>query len=519
MAPVVGRIPRSGSRRAKAHVARACQNCKKAHLSCDEHRPCSRCVSTRKESTCIDVEHKKRGRPRIQPERGSIGSARGPPAITPPTHMPSAAEQYRVLRSQGNMGPDRRGSLPVIASSSQSHHNLDPRLGQGPQSASPEVTSFRFGHQEPRRWRTESLPLVAFLNLDLRILKAMEPLRALIADSGDVRGTMLEALLAPRHRESLRRLETSLREERTQREPTLLPSIFPDESEARAVQHLSESDVPHITQGYNVDHTDTWTFVLPHGRTETFYCRVRLARTSVFFAVMELQRIASASSQTSNYANAPSSDLFAPRSPFSAPRSIQREMYPPAPPSPFARSEPVSPFSSLPGHLTSSLPHGSPASLLPSAHPSVSPGRDLAFGSSSYFPRQPGTTSPGTGGYPPTSGASMQPPPNPSLSGMPGLPRSNTSGREMRRPEPLSNVQLPPIITSAPTTPINSSFFESQSSSAGHRPQQSTPVMTTPQYQQGSGSARRSSPGEDTDEESSSSRKRRRLNIGEIIEK
>lgn len=37
------------SRRAKAHVARACQNCKKAHLSCDEARPCARCVSSGKQ--------------------------------------------------------------------------------------------------------------------------------------------------------------------------------------------------------------------------------------------------------------------------------------------------------------------------------------------------------------------------------------------------------------------------------------------------------------------------------------
>jgi hypothetical protein len=43
------KLTRSGSRRAKAHVAKACQNCKKAHLSCDEHRPCNRCIATRKE--------------------------------------------------------------------------------------------------------------------------------------------------------------------------------------------------------------------------------------------------------------------------------------------------------------------------------------------------------------------------------------------------------------------------------------------------------------------------------------
>jgi len=46
--PSVPRIPRT-SRRAKAHVAKACQNCKKAHLSCDEARPCARCVASGKQ--------------------------------------------------------------------------------------------------------------------------------------------------------------------------------------------------------------------------------------------------------------------------------------------------------------------------------------------------------------------------------------------------------------------------------------------------------------------------------------
>ena len=46
--PSVPRIQRT-SRRAKAHVAKACQNCKKAHLSCDEARPCTRCVASGKQ--------------------------------------------------------------------------------------------------------------------------------------------------------------------------------------------------------------------------------------------------------------------------------------------------------------------------------------------------------------------------------------------------------------------------------------------------------------------------------------
>ena len=37
------------TRRTKAHVASACMNCKRAHLSCDVQRPCTRCVATGKQ--------------------------------------------------------------------------------------------------------------------------------------------------------------------------------------------------------------------------------------------------------------------------------------------------------------------------------------------------------------------------------------------------------------------------------------------------------------------------------------
>jgi hypothetical protein len=39
----------SRGRKAKAHVASACINCKRAHLSCDVSRPCTRCVSSGKQ--------------------------------------------------------------------------------------------------------------------------------------------------------------------------------------------------------------------------------------------------------------------------------------------------------------------------------------------------------------------------------------------------------------------------------------------------------------------------------------
>lgn len=46
------------------HVCRACVHCKKAHLACDEQRPCRRCSHLGK-NDCADVEHKRRGRPKV----------------------------------------------------------------------------------------------------------------------------------------------------------------------------------------------------------------------------------------------------------------------------------------------------------------------------------------------------------------------------------------------------------------------------------------------------------------------
>ncbi|KAI8336925.1 hypothetical protein BD560DRAFT_451007 [Blakeslea trispora] len=47
------------------HVPTACINCKKSHLACDLSRPCKRCTTLGKSDTCIDMQHKKRGRPKM----------------------------------------------------------------------------------------------------------------------------------------------------------------------------------------------------------------------------------------------------------------------------------------------------------------------------------------------------------------------------------------------------------------------------------------------------------------------
>ncbi|ODH29349.1 hypothetical protein ACO22_03776 [Paracoccidioides brasiliensis] len=65
-------LPPRSTRRAKAHVASACVNCKKKHLGCESARPCRRCISAGKEESCVDVRHKRRGRPPLKAEEGPL---------------------------------------------------------------------------------------------------------------------------------------------------------------------------------------------------------------------------------------------------------------------------------------------------------------------------------------------------------------------------------------------------------------------------------------------------------------
>ncbi|RKP22251.1 hypothetical protein SYNPS1DRAFT_32175, partial [Syncephalis pseudoplumigaleata] len=85
---VRSRSPRRG---AKTHVASACYNCKRAHLACDESRPCQRCRASGKIDGCYDVQHKKRGRPKLKDRKANTPSRRALPEINRAANHPPAA--------------------------------------------------------------------------------------------------------------------------------------------------------------------------------------------------------------------------------------------------------------------------------------------------------------------------------------------------------------------------------------------------------------------------------------------
>ncbi|TID21322.1 gb [Venturia nashicola] len=487
------RIART-SRRAKAHVARACQNCKKAHLSCDEARPCARCVSSGKQATCIDVEHKKRGRPRLRDDRDqrleqaaaavvaaavatSQHSRRSSDlALSGRVHGHRRGESLRVLRSQASGGEGLQGE----AQGQMPHLMADPRYQQHYQPG-------------PESYRNTGPPLTAFLNMDLRILKASTELRRLFADGGDIRNRSLSDFIGPQHQQALQRIQSDLRDERTSREPTFLPGIFPEQQEQESVAGMDVEAAESVSQGYS-ERRDSFSFRLASGRTEYLHVRLRLAKTRTFFATLILQRQhmqVQPIPQQSPYGR-PGGYL-----PMPQPSPTQLGFPQHGPLSPYNtsinNSAPGSPFSTLHTALTTTLPPPSCHSTSYSYAPSQARA-DQGLFSARHAP------SPAVGMYPP--------PPPPALSRPPlafSDSRPNTA-RERQRPAPLGNLQLPPIVSSAPTTPLTSDFFHHQLGSSSE-PRHHSPLRRSP--------GQRPSPDDDEEDQ----RKRRRLDITQIIER
>jgi hypothetical protein len=419
------------------------------------------------------VEHKKRGRPRIQSER-----APQRPLITPAgsyaVQTSVAGEPLRSLHSPAaDLG--RRGSVPTIGSAV-------PDYGYSHQQRATAATASIQPPRSEAGWRID--PLFAFLNLDLKFLKVSEPLRVLLGDRQDLTNAALEQFVEFQHREALSRLQTWLRDERHRIEPMYLPRIMSNDQEMHAVQAINEADIDRLTRASR-EEVDNYAFRLPAGRSETFLCRIRLARTEdLFFATLTMQPLPSSAVPATGYGMRRSLEHPGPRTVMTRDTSF----IPPGPSSPYARSAPGSPFSTLPQHLMTTLPP--PMSSISAGH--VTPeGREGAGG---YFGRH----------LPP---APMHPPPQ---------PHAPSSLSRSRRPEPLGSL-LPPLVSnSAPTTPVGAQFnIEQQgppgstSSSLGGRS-----VTTAP------GSARRRKLSEEPeDDDEDTGRKRRRLHIGEIIEK
>ncbi|KAF2743124.1 hypothetical protein M011DRAFT_481081 [Sporormia fimetaria CBS 119925] len=452
IAPQPMRAP-TKARRQKQHVASACINCKKAHLSCDVQRPCGRCVNAKKQDTCKDVQHKKRGRPRLKDDKeglSSFFSGKQPPAQIlsappAPAHPSEGFAQeisfplvHRASESLHSATSSRtRGSVSGLSSRPSTHGgdgqqpNVSGFVGVSPSPYT--VTPGLSNHQLP----------VAYLSLDFVVMKSNSAFRDLVAVSGDIRGKALKELLESDSFESLNRLQSELRDERGQRDPSYLPPITPVEQDP--LQMVSENDVDQVSQGFSERHT-TLHFRLPGGAGHHYLkCLIRLAKTSLYFVTLVVYtppRAAAPPLQTQHLAPPTpacySHSLSAPTT--SAPKDFASY----AVPSSFsAGSAPNSPYFNF-ANVRTSLPAVGASTWGVSPSPSsnyASPsGHELGYFELRKPPpqRSQGTTYPSP--YPPLSR-------NDSITSESSLRREyNASSDGAARREAL---QLPPIRTAA----------------------------------------------------------------------
>ena len=260
---------------------------------------------------------------------------------------------------------------------------------------------------------------IAFLNLNLTILRANRLFQDLFGSITDGSGPKLAEFLESRHAATLQTLETDLRQERSRRDENYLPPIS-GTADLEAAQRLSDSEIDRACNGFQI-RSYQWSFVFPGGHSSNLQVTVRLAKTTAFFAVITLPAFPRPEPRPiMSYVPHPSPS-------YPSPTSMQPYSYSShPPPGPYAAPLPPSPLSSFQA-LNTSLPPTSPVVYTQTMPPP--PSRPLHTYSSYQSPSsQPGST------YQPSSRT-----PEP------------TVGRE--------SLQLPPIIgQGAPQMPPLSRF-------------------------------------------------------------
>ncbi|EFW98481.1 c6 zinc finger domain containing protein [Grosmannia clavigera kw1407] len=247
-------------RKTKGHVASACVPCKRAHLRCDSQRPCSRCLSNNKEDACVDVQHKKRGRPRLREERDLRYdlSGRGGPGGHP---AESALHRPQILygQSPSSMGTGfiERGGLAEA--------NV--------YSAPPSISTM---HPVP----------AAYLTMNLGITKASSSFSDAVGHQNTI-GLNLRDLTLPADDRSLQTLLHQMHDERRRKDPQYLPPIFPEREQDRVIQALgfSSDDMAR----FSLDRPEYITFRSQDGQQRGFRAQFGLAKQdSIYFIVLLL---------------------------------------------------------------------------------------------------------------------------------------------------------------------------------------------------------------------------------------
>ncbi|KAK4227850.1 hypothetical protein QBC38DRAFT_536185 [Podospora fimiseda] len=399
--------PSPKQRKTKGHVASACVPCKKAHL---------RCTSQNKADQCIDVQHKKRGRPRLRDEnqqrygnpadiaRRPLSSAYGPGSSMGMVSNDNLRRphSYRVLKSQP-AEPIRPRFPDRALGSLASDVNVIP----------PPPLSISIARPPE--------DLVAYLTLTptLVFLKASGPFFNAIGRSSILRMPLAEVLVVA-DRIKPNRIADQLKEEQKRRGGTSMriPPILTIDEQMSAVQNLG-----FTADRYALNWMEHLTFVGEDGIQRPFQVRMGLAsEDSISFVVL----------------------LLLPPPP---PRGPYQYQYPTPSPNPRESTYPT--YQPSQSAYSQTTPQSATFDSRQSGFGDVSygPRQGPPSGSLQHMPAGPST------GLPPTyssSSHSRQPPPYPSASSSYQVPRSEL--QPASHPSLTAGLQLPPLSSLGPSS-------------------------------------------------------------------
>ncbi|KAL8931353.1 MAG: hypothetical protein Q9211_007026 [Gyalolechia sp. 1 TL-2023] len=283
------------ARRAKAHVPSACVNCKRKHLACETKRPCNRCLSTGKEvcallkaknvdwlteteATCVDVQHKKRGRPRLREEESSREVAFGIDA-----HAEAYASQTGMIPLTEH-GRPRSKSYRELRSQPDNYYS-----GQRPRTSDAGYGSqYSHGSGGPispiASYVTDRIPTV-LLTPDFRVAQHNYTFADALAAQNSLKGFALLDLVVPSDREKIHRLQSALRAEML--ESAHLPPIHGGFDPVTSMPYIEELNIAQATAGFRT-RSEYWSFRLPGDRSRGFPISISLARGPGPFVILTL---------------------------------------------------------------------------------------------------------------------------------------------------------------------------------------------------------------------------------------
>ncbi|KJZ79846.1 hypothetical protein HIM_00560 [Hirsutella minnesotensis 3608] len=269
-----GFSPPKSQRKTKGHVASACVPCKRAHLRCDAQRPCSRCLSNGKEDACVDVQHKKRGRPRLRDDR----DARFDPLRTP--HYPdiSSRRPLSVYPAGGSaqqpaedyaqrQPPYRPYETPAGSIFPPRPFERATDAGMYNPAPAPQV------YPEP----------VVYLTMNMEITKASPTFLDAIG-AGNVVGRRLGDISAGTEADKIHKIQNQLLGEQKRREPNYLPPILGLGGPAFQGIGFSADDVAR----FPLEMEEQLAFIGADGHLRQFPIRAGLGEEGSFFFVVIL---------------------------------------------------------------------------------------------------------------------------------------------------------------------------------------------------------------------------------------